>query len=346
MARPDEVGKVLEKMPEVTSLEKMIFAASKEIGKSVPDQIKPERIIQIALTCVRTNPDLAKCTPASFLGALFVSAELGLEPIAGNAYIIPFNNKRKINGNWQTIKEAQFIIGYRGLASLFYRHAKSLGLSWGVVYEGDTFDYQYGTDQYLRHKPGESKDKVIGYYVIASLRGGDKPFLYMTKEACLAHGEKHSKTFNNGKFHDSSPWAKEFDAMAKKTVLIQLAKTLPLSVELHQAIQSDETSREYREGVGSAFDIKPEPWGDDVVEIEEADHQENNPAPVCNELVSTARDYYIQLQDAKGKSLAIGFYNHAKQKAGLESYVSIETGTPEQITKVIDLLKIKIEETK
>ena len=34
----------------------------------------------------------------------------------------------------------------------------------------------------------------------------------------------------------------------KKTVLIQLAKMLPLSIELQRAISIDETSRDYRRG--------------------------------------------------------------------------------------------------
>jgi recombination protein RecT len=270
MANPAEVGKALKVIPEITSLEELVKGAAKEISKSVPAQIRPERITQIALTCVRTNPELAKCTPASFLGALFVSAQLGIEPIAGEAYILPFNNNRKVNGQWQTIKEAQFILGYRGISTLFYRHAKSLSLSWGVVREGDDFDYEYGTGAYLRHKPGANKGEVRGYYVMASLQGGDKPFLYMTKEACYDHGRKHSKTYDkkSNKFMDSSPWVKEFDAMAKKTVLIQLSKTLPLSTELQRAIQADETSREYREGIDNALDIPPVAWDSDIVDVE------------------------------------------------------------------------------
>ena len=44
-------------------------------------------------------------------------------------------------------------------------------------------------------------------------------------------------------------------AMAMKSALIQLAKKLPLSVELQQALSVDETSRSYRDGVGDALDL-------------------------------------------------------------------------------------------
>lgn len=45
--------------------------------------------------------------------------------------------------------------------------------------------------------------------------------------------------------------------MCLKTVLIQLGKLLPLSVEIQRAIAADETSREYRRGIDDALDLTP-----------------------------------------------------------------------------------------
>jgi recombination protein RecT len=89
----------------------------------------------------------------------------------------------------------------------------------------------------------------------------------------MAHGRQHSKTFDakTGQFYPASPWAKEPDAMCLKTVLIQLAKLLPLSIELQRAISADETSREYREGIDDALDIPAQDW-----EIEKPNN-ENTP---------------------------------------------------------------------
>jgi recombinational DNA repair protein RecT len=66
-----------------------------------------------------------------------------------------------------------------------------------------------------------------------------------SREDCLAHGRKHSKTYDAkaGEFYKSSPWATSEESMCLKTVLIQLAKTLPLSVEVQKAIDSDESTR-------------------------------------------------------------------------------------------------------
>jgi len=221
--------------------------------------MRPERLVRIALTCIRQTPELAQCNPASFVGALLVSAQMGLEPMAGRAYILPFWNSRANR------KDAQFILGYRGISELFYRHAKAINFNWGIVHKNDEFEFEYGTNANLRHRFGlGERGEVIGYYVIAELQGGAKPFLVMSKEDCLEHGKRHSKTYDikTNQFNSRSPWFTDPDAMCLKTVLIQLSKVLPLSVELQKAIQADETSREYREGIDDALDIPAQDWQD------------------------------------------------------------------------------------
>jgi recombination protein RecT len=259
MATTETVKKEVAKVG-TRDLRSLIEQSAKELARALPEHMRPERLVRIALTCIRTNPALGECTPESFLGALFVAAQIGVEPVAGQAYILPFNNKRAINGEWKTVKEAQFVLGYKGLASLFYRHEKAVQISWGVVHEHDEFEYEYGTEARLSHKP-RSRDRgaVEGYYVVASLAGGGKPFMYMSREECLAHGKKHSKTFDKKSmtFYASSPWATNEDAMCLKTCLIQLGKLLPLSVEIQTAISADETSRDFKTGIGDAMDMTP-----------------------------------------------------------------------------------------
>lgn len=258
---------------EATSLKSLIEKSAKELGRALPEHMRPERLVRIALTCIRLNPELGKCTPESFLGALFVSAQLGLEPVAGRAYILPFNNSRQKANGWETIKEAQFVAGYKGLADLFYRHEKSVELAWDVVRKNDEFDYEKGTNAFLKHKPAKvTRGVAVGYWVMASLQGGGKPFHYMSVDECMAHGRKHSKTFDKkeGRFYDKSPWSTDPDSMCLKTVLIQLAKLLPLSVELQKAIAADETTRDYRSGIEDALDL-PDNVNWDAIEPQDAE---------------------------------------------------------------------------
>lgn len=258
MANIESIKTVVAATAEQPSLQTLIEKSAKELGRALPEGMRSERLVRIALTCIRMNPELGKCTPASFLGALFTAAQIGIEPVAGRAYLLPFNNSRKVGGEWKSVKEAQFVLGYKGMAELFYRHEKAIELTWGDVHAQDVFDYQYGTDAFLKHQPARgNRGNVIEYYVVAKLQNGGKPFMVMSKEECMAHGRKHSKTFDKktNEFYSSSPWVTNPDAMCLKTVLIQLAKLLPLSVEVQRAIEADESSRDYREGVGDALDI-------------------------------------------------------------------------------------------
>ena len=244
---------------EQKSLTTLIRESTKELANALPSHLSSERLVRIALTSIRLNPKLAQCTSESFLGALFTLAQIGLEPIAGRAYLLPFANKRKKpDGSWHTVMEVQSLIGYKGIIELFYRHNSATSVDMQTVHEGDDFSYEYGTNSYLRHKPAQqNRGDVIGYYAVAKLQNGGSVFKYMTFDECIAHGKKHSKTYNEStdSFGEYSPWTTEPDAMCMKTVLLQLSKMLPLSVELQRAISVDETSRDYRRGISDALDL-------------------------------------------------------------------------------------------
>lgn len=252
------------------SMVALINKSAKELGRALPAHLNPERITRIAVTEIRKNPKLALCSQESFLGALFTSAQTGLELVAGRAYIIPFQNSRKkADGSWHKVYEAQFVIGYKGLADLFYRHEKAVQLDWGVVYSNDEFEFEFGTNAFLRHRPKlTDRGNVVAYWVQAGLSGGGKPFKVMSHAECMAHGQEHSKTWVSKEwseekrrmvdcephFAKDSPWFKEPESMCLKTVLIQLAKLLPLSVELQRAISVDESSRDFRDALRVGLD--------------------------------------------------------------------------------------------
>lgn len=210
---------------KTTSIATLIQNSVDELGKALPSHMKPERIVRIALTTLKMNPALYQCDPMSFLGALFQSAQLGLEPnVEGQAYIIPYG------------KQATFQIGFKGYIELFYRHEIATGLQWGIICENDFFEFDKGKN-YLSHTFDLKKERgePYGYWVKAFMKEGASSFEVMSKTQCLAHGKKHSKTFKKG------PWQTDTDAMCLKTVLIQLMKILPKSVELQRAIAMDET---------------------------------------------------------------------------------------------------------
>ncbi len=208
-------------------MEQLLTKMGGQIQKALPSMVSSERFQRVALTAFSNNTKLQQCDPMSFIAAMMQSAQLGLEPNTplGQAYLIPYG------------KQVQFQIGYKGLLELAQRSGKIKTLYAHEVRENDTFDIDYGLNQTLTHKPllKGNRGEVIGYYAVYHLDTGGNSFIFMTKDEVLEHAKRFSKTYNSG------PWQTDFDAMAKKTVIKQLLKYAPLSIELQKATSMDET---------------------------------------------------------------------------------------------------------
>ena len=204
----------------------VIQSGAKQFATALPKHINSERFVRIAMTTIRQNPKLAQCTQESLLGALMVSAQLGLEPgELGQCYLIPYG------------RECQFQIGYKGMIELLRRSGQLKDIYAYSVYENDEFEIIYGLYRDLKHKPNlQDRGNFIGCYCVAVLKDDTRAFEYMTKEEIEAHGKKFSKTYGNG------PWKTDFEAMAHKTVVKKMLKWLPVSVEFLEMANKDEKS--------------------------------------------------------------------------------------------------------
>ncbi len=194
-----------------------------EIARALPKHMDADRMSRLALTAIRQNPKLADCTPESFCGALLTAAALGLEPgLNGETYLVPYG------------RECQLIIGYQGMVKLFWQHPLAKHIDAQAVYERDDFDYAYGLDPYLSHKPafGDRGD-VIAYYAVASLTTGAKVFLVASADEVKEI--RRGRVGSNGDVPDPMRW------MERKTMIRQLVKMLPKSTMLQNAVAVDET---------------------------------------------------------------------------------------------------------
>lgn len=226
----DDIYKM--KFPELLEVSK------NEIARALPNNIDPNRILRIALTAFRKNPELGKCQPLSVLAAVFQASQLGLEiSMNGEAYLVPFRD------------ECQMIPGYQGLMKLARNTGVVLDIYAHEVYENDYFELDLGLDRKLVHKPMVVKNgfpapthmrgEIVGFYAVGILRDGTRTFIPMCVDDVLAVRDD-SKGYKSAKrYNKPSSWDTHFVEMAKKTVIRSLCKMLPKSSQLSAALNLD-----------------------------------------------------------------------------------------------------------
>ena len=225
-----EAAVAVKEQNEGKALKGLIKAMSPEVKKALPSMISEERFVRMITTAISSNPDLAKCTQTSFMGAMMSAAQLGLEPNTplGQAYLIPYQNKGK--------KEVQFQIGYRGYIELAHRSGQFKAIEARTVYENDEFDYCYGLESDIKHRPAMAdRGNPIAYYAVYKLVNGGYGFEVMSISDVKDHAKQYSKSYGS----NFSPWKTNFDAMAKKTVLKKVLKYAPLNSELQKIMETD-----------------------------------------------------------------------------------------------------------
>ena len=232
MIQKTQSGKVAASNGGVSSIKQLVMQMKPQIEKALPSVLTGERFSRMVLTAMSTNPQLAECTPNSFLGAMMQAAQLGVEPNTplGQAYLIPYRNHGQL--------ECQFQLGYKGLIDLAYRSGEITSISAHEVCENDDFEYELGLDEKLRHKPAlTDRGAVILYYAVFRTKAGGSGFAVMSVEDIKNHSKKYSKAAGSS----YSPWSTNFDAMAKKTVIKQALKYAPIKTEFVRAVSTDET---------------------------------------------------------------------------------------------------------
>jgi len=197
-----------------------------QLKKALPDFVTADKLIRVALTAIRTNQDLLKCSRQSLLACLFACGQLGLspEPFLGQAYFVPYWNSKL--GSF----EALFIPGYRGYITLWRRSGLGKTLSAQVVYEKDDFTVQFGLHENLNHIPAEGeRGGIKGAWTVFSYKDNTKTFEYMPVYDLMQIKERTKSKTRDGKI--VGPWATDEAEMCKKTVIRRHMKLAPLSVD-------------------------------------------------------------------------------------------------------------------
>ena len=214
-----------------------------EMERVVNAALSPDKLVALALTAMKSSKaahKIVKCTGLSVAKAIMDLATTGLSPAPqlGQCCFVPYG------------PELQLQIEYRGFIVLAKRSGEVSYITADVVRDGDEFNFERGTNQFLRHVPRGEGD-ATHYYAVVRFKDGSTDFRVMTVKQCEEHRDKFSKQFKATK---KGTWKDHFDAMAMKTCIRQLCKFLSLSPELTAATIVDEYN-EAGVGMGRTLDM-------------------------------------------------------------------------------------------
>lgn len=236
LAELKQTSKMVAREAGIGNVKKFFESQKGTLAAVLPKHVGADRMLKIALGALRTTPKLMNCSVESLMGAVVHCSQLGLEPNTplGHAYLIPFENRKK------GVTEVQIVLGYKGLIDLARRSGQIVSIAAHEVCANDEFEYSYGLDETLVHKPAMgARGPVIAFYAVAKLQGGGHAFEVMSAEQ-INEIRDNSQNYKFAKDKRNTVWGQHYAEMGRKTVLRRLVKYLPVSIELAQAAALDE----------------------------------------------------------------------------------------------------------
>ena len=187
--------------------------------------ISPERFKRAALVAL-SRPEAAylveKCNKGSIYAAIMNAAAAGIElhPALNHAYIIPRGG------------QAQLQVSYKGKIAMAMRHPSIAAIDTGILYAGDDYEYETGTQPRLKIRPCLDEDdrgERIAAYCITHWTNGPATPVLMTRKQIEAHRDKYSDAFKRGG-KGAAMWKETPEEMAKKTVIHRASKQWPITI--------------------------------------------------------------------------------------------------------------------
>jgi recombination protein RecT len=232
-------------------------------GTEIP-LIAPERFVRALLTTVSMYPKLLRADRRSFWDASSRSAIDGLLPDGREAALVPFENRRQIDGRWTSVLTVQYIPmigGYRRLV-------REAGIDWHlrVVHAKDQFEHMLGDEERISHKPSDDEDPGPWTHVYAiAKRGREIIARDVMNRAAVFRIRDRSQGWQSmlrldekdrERAMSKSAWVVWEEEMALKTVAKRQVKVLPLSTdsliyEVFKREEADERGDTIRPAIAS-----------------------------------------------------------------------------------------------
>jgi phage RecT family recombinase len=231
------------------------------------------------------NPSkLHDCAPASIARGILRVAQTGLS-LGVSCDLLPYGKVCQYSPRYTGIVELALLSGTRAINA-------------DVVYDDDIlFEYQKGTESYLRHQRGPRKGNITHFYAMGELKPGSYVFEVMTRDEVEDFKKKFSKQ-----------WAKvpieECVWYGKKTLIRQLSKFLPKNPRFASALQFDKQADEIPDGVFEPID---EEAMDDAIMGQRPDAKAAAPAATLEPLCTKEqKERLLDLIEHRNVSSSVG----------------------------------------
>ena len=235
------------------------------VNNTLGDPVRAGRFIANITSAVAVNAELQKCDPGTILAGALLGESLLLQPSPqlGQFYLVPFKSKAKYDREGQMIEpekfKAQFVLGYKGYIQLAlrtgqYKRLNVLEVKNGELSGWDPFEERFHEMHFIEDFEKRAAMPTVGYIAHFEYINGFEKTLYWTADQMMSHADKYSPAFSaaaykkllNGEIPQedmwkySSFWYRNFDGMAKKTMLRQLiSKWGIMTVEMTTAYERD-----------------------------------------------------------------------------------------------------------
>lgn len=219
------------------------------IASTLRDPARARRFTAAITSAVAVNPALQECDAGTILAGALLGESLNLSPSPqlGQYYLVPFKQK------------ATFVLGYKGYIQLALRSGQYKDLDVMVIKQGEYMgkDPETGKAKFQFIEDDDERETLptIGYMAYFEYLNGFRKVVYWSKEKMMTHADTFSKAFSRQGYEDlmagrvpekdmwrySSFWYKNFDDMAKKTLLRHIISRWGImSIEMTTALEHDD----------------------------------------------------------------------------------------------------------
>lgn len=246
---------------ELALIERELTSRKPILMEVLPKELPPQRLIRTIIIACEKTPRLLTCTMPSIISSAYTAAVLGLEVdgVTGQGFLVPYGGA------------ATFQVGYKGYATIGAR--SGIAVNSGVVREGDDFQYELGTDGFVRHRPsldGRQGRRIIAAWATGTAIGRPPIFAVMPYPDILEIMKKSA-----GAKKPESPWndlqGRGHEAMCAKTAIRRMGSAVPV-IAFQQAVFIDNQS-----DLGKRAYLRPD--GATVIDADVVEEKPGSPYP-------------------------------------------------------------------